>query len=252
MKILNQANGMKQLTLLFLTLFVSAAYAQDTTKTKTKATAPTSAATATTPSKKGLGIGLNLSTNGIGGQLAYSFFKSGKLMLRLEGRYFNYEQNKIPYKVGGANMLINGKANLGSIGAMVDYHPFSKSSFKLVVGYAILYNNINGIATPKDSLKMEDVVITPEMIGGVDLGIKTSQGVYVGLGFGRAVPKKRIGLSIEVGAYYIGKPTVTFKTTGMLAPSSTQESVIGSNMSEFNWLPMLNIGINLRIGKINK
>ena len=173
----------KQLTLLLLIVFGSMAYAQDSIPTPA---APVAASDPTiiTSSKKGFGIGLNLSTNGIGGQLAYSFFNSGKLSLRLEGRYFNYEQNKIPYKVGGANMLINGKANLGSISAMVDYHPFSKSSFKLVVGYAILYNNINGNATPKDSFKMEDITLTPEMIGGVDLGIKTSQGVYVGLGFG--------------------------------------------------------------------
>jgi hypothetical protein len=241
----------KQLTLLLFIVLGSMVYAQDTIP-KPKATATTSVATVATPSsKKGLGFGLNLSTNGIGGQLAYSFFKSGKLMLRLEGRYLAYQQKKIKYNVSGANLLIDGKAEIGSVGAMVDYHPFSKSSFKLVVGYAMLLNQINGLAYTTDYYKLNDIIISPEVIGGFDLGININQGAYLGLGFGRAVPKKRFGMSLEVGAYYIGKPTVTFKASGMLAPSTSQESVIGNNMSGYNWLPMLNIGLNFRLGKIN-
>ncbi len=240
----------KQLTLLLLIVFGSMAYAQDSIPTLA---APVAASnpTAISPSKKGLGFGINLSTNGIGAQLAYSFFKSGKLSLRLEGRYLTYNQNKIAYNVSGAHMLIDGKAELGSAGAMVDYHPFSKSSFKLVVGYAMLLNKINGIAYTTDYYKLNDIIISPEVIGGFDIGISVKQGAYVGLGFGRAVPKKRFGMSIEVGAYYIDKPTVNFKAKGMFAPTSSQESVIGGNMAAYNWLPMLNIGFNFRLGKIN-
>jgi hypothetical protein len=239
----------KLLTLLLLIVFGSMAYAQDTIPTPAAAVA--SIPTAITASKKGLGIGLNLSTNGIGGQVAYSFFKSGKLALRLEGRYFAYTQNKIAYNVSGAHLLIDGKAELGSAGAMVDYHPFSKSSFKLVVGYAMLLNKINGIAYTTDYYKLNDIIIPPEIVGGFDMGISVKQGAYVGLGLGRAVPKKRFGMSLEVGAYYIGEPTVTFKAKGMFAPSTSQESVIGNNMSVYTWLPMLNIGLNFRLGKIN-
>lgn len=237
-------------TLLLLTLFGSAVFAQDTIQ-KPKAPATTSVAIATSPSKKGLGIGLNLSTNGIGGQLAYSFLKSGKLSLRLEGRYLTYKQNKIKYNVSGSSLLIDGKAEIGSAGAMIDYHPFSKSSFKLVVGYAMLLNQINGTAYTDQYYKLNDIVISPEVIGGFDMGIKVNSGAYIGLGFGRAVPKKRFGMSLEVGAYYIDKPTVTFKAKGMFAPTSSQESVIGGNMATYNWLPMLNIGLNFRLGKIN-
>lgn len=48
-------------------------------------------------------------------------------------------------------------------------------------------------------------------IGGTGYAVKP----YVGVGYGRAVPDKRVGFSIDLGAQYQGKPTVWARGEGV-------------------------------------
>lgn len=198
-----------------------------------------------------LGVGLNLSTNGIGGQLAASFLKNGKLAARLEGRYLTTSLNNYEAAVSGTKLVANATVKLGSIGAMVDYHPFG-NGFKLTAGYALLLNDISAVAITKDSTKYGDISIPPNEVGDISFGLSVKPSPYIGLGFGRAVPKKRFGFTFEIGAYYTGAPEVTFKSTGMLEPTSANEPILRENLSGLTWWPVMNFGFNFRLGKIDK
>jgi len=200
--------------------------------------------------KKGFGAGLNLSTNGIGAQVAYSILDNGKLAARLEGRYLSIGLNNYEAAVSGTKLVADATVKLGSIGAMVDYHPFG-NAFKLVAGYALLLNDVSAVAITKDSSKFGDVAIPPNEVGDIKFGMTVKPSPYIGLGFGRSVPDKRFGFSFEIGTYYTGSPEITFKTTGMLEPTSANEPILRENLSGLTWWPVMNFGFNFKIGKIN-
>jgi hypothetical protein len=239
----------KQLTLLLLMVLGSMVYAQDTIP-KPKAPAKASVTADATPSKKGLGIGLLSSTNGLGGHLSYSFLSSGKLIARLEGGYLNYTLKDYGFKFGKTSMLVNGPLKFGSVGLYADWHPFG-NSFKLTGGFAYMLNNISTTSYLKDSTKQGDITIAPNEVGSIAIELKPNAiAPYIGLGFGRAVPKHRVGVSFEMGMFYIGEPEVKFVTTGMLTPTGlTEEKKLRANMSEFKWLPKLSLSINIKLTK---
>lgn len=67
------------------------------------------------------------------------------------------------------------------------------------------YNNAN----PDNMIGYElgDYLLTPDENGNVSAEIKTASfKPYIGLGFGRAVPKKRIGFMFEAGVQFWGSP----------------------------------------------
>ncbi|NBV04297.1 MAG: hypothetical protein EBS08_01320 [Cytophagia bacterium] len=61
---------------------------------------------------------------------------------------------------------------------------------------------------------------------------------YVGLGFGRAAPKHRLGLGLDLGAYYIGPPKPEILATGMVKRTSEQSATLQENLKDFQWLPV--------------
>lgn len=108
---------------------------------------------------------------------------------------------------------------------LFDVFPFKSSSFHITAGAyfgssAIIkaYNKEDGLlqdiadynAThPGQEIGYElgDYLLTPDDKGNISAEIKTASfKPYVGLGFGRAVPKKRIGFMFEAGVQFWGSP----------------------------------------------
>jgi len=198
---------------------------------------------------KGSAIGLNLATNGIGLQFAQNIGGTKMFAIRAGGMYMPFKLTNYEYNFDGTKLVINGDIKLGAIQALVDFHPF-KNALKITGGLAYLLTNINATAQVKDSVSQGDIMISPDEVGQIDVGIKVGPICpYIGLGFGRAVPKTRFSFNFEIGGYYITKPQVSFKTSGMLEPTSSQEKVLQDNMKGFTWLPMMNFGFNFKIGK---
>ena len=58
-------------------------------------------------------------------------------------------------------------------------------------------------------MKLGDYLLTPDASGNAKATLKTkSFRPYVGIGFGRAVPHKRIGFKFDLGAMFWGTPNV--------------------------------------------
>jgi hypothetical protein len=101
--------------------------------------------------KNRFGVGVNISTNGIGAQLAYSILKKSKLIARVEGRYYYSDIKDKEVIFQQTPMIVNGYIKRGSLGFMLDYHPFG-NSFKLSSGFAILFNEINNVVKIKKEI----------------------------------------------------------------------------------------------------
>lgn len=173
--------------------------------------------------KNRFGLGANISTNGIGAQLAYSIMKRNILIASVEGRYYYSEIKDREVIFQQTPMLVNGYIKRGSIGFLVDYHSFG-NSFKLTTGFAILLNEVNNVAKLRDSSVQGNINISPDEVGSINIGCNIKPSPYFGIGFGKSVPKKRVGFSFEIGIYYTGIPNVTYETTKLLEPTRNYPS----------------------------
>ncbi len=108
---------------------------------------------------------------------------------------------------------------------LFDVFPFKRSSFHITAGAyfgssAIIkaYNKEDGLLQDiadynrdypdqKIGYELGDYLLTPDDNGNIKAEIKTASfKPYIGLGIGRAVPKKRIGFMFEAGVQFWGSP----------------------------------------------
>lgn len=214
--------------------------------------------------KNRFGVGVNISTNGIGAQLAYSILKKSKLIARVESRYFYSDIKDREVTLQQKPMIVNGFIKRGSLGFMLDYHPFG-NSFKITAGYALLFKEVNNIAKLRDSTEQGSIKISPDEVGYILTSYTLNPSPYFGIGFGKSVPKKRFGVSFELGFFYSGTPNFEYKTTQLLEPMSKNSISNQSFVFVDDWyydiipvfpkntysiLPVLNLGLNIKLGKI--
>lgn len=117
---------------------------------------------------------------------------------------------------------------------LFDVYPFKRSNFHVTVGAYFgssdivkIYNREDGLLlglsdfnkkvdegsfpanVKKVGVELGDYLLTPDEKGNVEAKIKTASfKPYVGIGFGRAVPKKRVGFMTEIGCQFWGTPKV--------------------------------------------
>ena len=169
------------------------------------------------------------------------FKASGKLNLgidanksiqNLKSEYSSFLGNiDVPNKVE-----VEGKFNNTTWHFLIDVYPFgAKSSFHATVGAYFgpkkvinLYNKQQGLLAPVNQwnnavidnnlgvenmagVELGDYFITPNPDANGDVAGRIEVAgfrPYLGLGFGRAVPKKRIGCQFDMGVQFWGRPDV--------------------------------------------
>lgn len=197
----------------------------------------------------GWGLGLRLSTNGPGIELGKRLTKEDKLFARVYYTKFSTAMNNLEIPFDGNVVKANVEIELGGAAMLLDWHPF-KNAFKISAGLGYLQLGVSGGGKLRDSSKIGLIPISPEELGEINASISPKKiAPYVGIGFGRAVPKHRVGFGFEIGTYYIGEPEVSFKTTKLLEPSSSNEAVLKSNMSAYNWLPQISFNLTIKLAK---
>lgn len=177
-------------------------------------------------------LGVSAGTDGIGFQLAVPL----GYHLALRGGYnfmpkFNYKKGvnlgtdvdfvDYPNK---QNVDIEGKVNMGDISVLLDYYPFNRGTFRITAGAYfgqekfVEANNANVFlkqsAWGNKGLELGTgaepyTMVSDAATGNVKADVKVkSFKPYVGIGFGRAVPKHRVGMQFDLGVQFWGKPEV--------------------------------------------
>lgn len=179
-----------------------------------------------------------------------------------------------------SNIDVEGKLSFFNWKFLFDIYPFKKSSFHLTVGAYIgtknlveVYNtepgvlsrineanqNIDaynetpaGILSPVKNIGLElgDYLLTPDENGNADAQIRVNSfKPYVGLGFGRAVPKKhRFNVQGEFGVMFWGSPKLYSQDHEI-----TKEDIDGdggdflNTLSKISVYPVLNLRFTYRI-----
>lgn len=192
-----------------------------------------------------LSVGLNVGTTGIGADIAmpatrFLDIEAGiSIMPKIKyntNLHLNLSTSAInpilPTPIDLDDIPAQGKLKMINGKLMINFYPIVVSSFHISVGayfgsteVAEIYNTIDGQLLPiyqantfiKDNnlpfdeigLTVGDYQLTPDINGNVRATLKSNNfKPYVGLGFGRAVPKKRIGFKFDLGAMFWGSPEV--------------------------------------------
>ena len=174
-------------------------------------------------------IGANIGTTGWGVDLAtpigkYFALRAGVTIMpnysmteevdvTLNGGQYNYEYE--------TSMDIEGSIGRISNEVLLNIYPFTRSSFFLTGGAAFSGDKLiklKGHSAELEELQSKaenagieigDYIIPVDKKGYVSGGIKVSSfRPYLGLGFGRIVPKKRVGFLFELGFQFHKTPEV--------------------------------------------
>jgi hypothetical protein len=188
---------------------------------------------------------------GLGLELSYLILPAHRLYLRGGTSYigyaklYNFEYNTRSF------IKIDPALRLGLVYAGIDYLPFKKSSFYATVGVGYTYNVKTAVIAYTDTgLDISGTFISAEDFGKINFEIKWNKVVpFIGIGIGRAVPKKRVGLSAELGTYYIGSPKLSMEYTGILEITNIDEALpkIEKNMAGYAFLPYLMVKLKYGI-----
>ena len=155
----------------------------------------------------------------------------------------DFEIEDVEIKSDIVDILANVDISIVDVG--IEYLPFKNSSFKLTAGVGILNKvNLNGIATYNEDIVFGDVVITNEDAGQIIADVTwTDVAPYVGLGFGRAIPKNRLGFGIEFGSYITNSPEIDLTATNLLENTASQKENLQKSLEDFKFIPRLQIRI---------
>ena len=183
-------------------------------------------------------------------------------------------QYGLPTSAHNINTDIDASASLNFINAKIlaDYYPSARRPFHLTFGlyignsrlikanggieegYRVLevlnmfeYNYMDDPFSISDNSKYQ---ITGRDIKNIDLAFKTqSVKPYLGFGFGRAVPKKMIGVRFDMGAYYMGTPKLS--SANINIQNTINEELEASDVADLlkyvSFYPVLSLKINFRL-----
>lgn len=136
---------------------------------------------------------------------------------------------------------LQGKLNMGDFKLLVDWYPFKNSSFHATAGFFIGRGTVVEVNNKRPFIKqgydagielgdasanvnhgMSRYTLKPFADGSLKIEGKVNPfKPYLGVGFGRVVPKGRIGVQCDFGIQFWGKPEV-YGNMEYIDPSSGQ------------------------------
>ena len=212
-----------------------------------------------------MSVGLTLGTTGIGLDLAAPV--TDYLQVRAGYNFFSgikYSED-VDYRAKGKPTRGKTKAEgtnyMGTGHLLVDVYPFPDYTFHATAGFYIGTDEVVKLENTSPVLDFDEgegIVIGDHIVGfdrdGYAHGaIKVNKfRPYVGIGFGRSVPRKRFGVSGDFGVQFWGKPKVYEKQTGMDLEVKKEDLGDDSNkyydvISKFSVWPVVTLRLTYRI-----
>jgi hypothetical protein len=238
--------SMKKFTILLSLLFLLsfAAHAQDAGS----ASEP-EPSTASADADRSYGMVAHAGLLGYGADFATRV--NPHLILRAGVNFFQLEGFEDVRELAGRSVLIVASNNTLSFDMMGEYYPWQKSSFKLLFGASYIQSlTANAMIMVTDPMMFGEIELTPEQVGEMEIELAYGgMAPFLGIGFGRSIPNKRIGLGLEVGTFYIGSPSVNMNASELLEPSASaeQEKSFEKSFRTLSWLPVVKFRLAVRL-----
>ena len=224
-----------------------------------------------------LGVSLNGSTTGIGVTLSTPLAKHFVLRGGYQFSFLSYKHRYDfePIDIDGEviftmpDITLSAKMNSGSAHMMVDWVPFKQGAGNFFVsagffvgrsdilaGYGQLDMNDPAIKDLEEDGLLQDLEIdfgNNAVYIGTDGRMNATMNVnrfrpYVGIGWGQAIPKKRVGFRFELGTIFMGRPEIT--------SSNLRSGTVGGESSKiknfkrmFTTFPLISFQLTYKVFK---
>ncbi|GAA4418251.1 hypothetical protein GCM10023187_51490 [Nibrella viscosa] len=166
-----------------------------------------------------------------------------QLAVRLGGSYLAYRKMMRLAAGEGSTLALYPDAVLGIGQATAKWFPYRQTPFFLTAGGGYTWHpELNFRLEADNKLTFGGLEMTPEDVGTVTASLRWNRLLgYAGFGYGRAIPRRRIGLSIELGCYYLGAPRVNLDYEGFLETTTLRDEMVKvqKNMTNYRYLPSL-------------
>lgn len=176
------------------------------------------------PSPGRLAVSASVGTTGVGAQVTGEILpgltaRAGVTVLPLSISY-TYRNAFVvneggTHPVGGRVAIpMEAEAEIFNGNVMLDFFPAADSWFHLTAGLLVGGERaltVRGHAERIDvAVEIGDLTIRPDVRGHLEAWIRTRRlKPYAGIGFGRTIPRRRLGFNTELGLMFQGAPTVT-------------------------------------------
>ncbi|MGM9760300.1 MAG: hypothetical protein ACI30I_09365 [Parabacteroides sp.] len=214
-----------------------------------------------------LGVGVSASTLGIGVDVAtpvgnYLALRGGvsfmpgitvkdQVDVTLQGL------ENIPGYSSSASMDVEGSLKRATGEILLNLYPFRSNGLFIAAGASFGGNKLVKLSGHSDAmrdliaaggsagLEIGDVTIPVDKNGDVDGGLKVSSvRPYVGIGYGRAVPSKRVNFLLDLGVQIHGTPEVYAETGNVSDLMREADNDFTDIINHFKVYPVLKLRIS--------
>jgi hypothetical protein len=195
-------------------------------------------------------IGATVGTLGAGGEASYLAYDY--LVLRATASYVELGCSQIGMVYAGASCDHDYKITGLFAGGMMDIHPF-QGGWRLSTG--VRYTDLEAKASTKDSMTFNGQSYSSDQIGAVKITIKNSSQAapYIGFGYDSSHYSESgagIKLGFEVGALYLGDPSVSITTEksipGLSADIAKETALLKDDYGKYlNFYPIAMISARI-------
>lgn len=123
-------------------------------------------------------------------------------------------------------------------------------SFNVQLGGAY-FTQLKGKMTSrlKNPYQYGDILVDPDLVGTItaDVHWKKTVNPYAGIGWSNIVIDNHFSMNVDLGMYYLSKPTVSMTADGLLEENVNNAATIQKNIENYRYLPRLEIGFSYRI-----
>lgn len=195
-------------------------------------------------------VQINVST--LGGGLEGSFrFTARPVSIRAGLNYIAFKK-PLQFETDKDSYL-NVQPDLysGHLYVLGDYHFLKKRWLRATVGLA--YAPFQRYATFLDTdgdLKLGEMTIPENEFGNTDLEIRWNRlKPYLGLGVGRQVMRKRVGVGMDLGVFHLGSPRLRLNYEGFLETTTIDEELLKMerNMRGYRFYPYVSVQVRYRL-----
>ena len=174
-----------------------------------------------------IGVGASVGTEGFGFDLAMPVTRWAAVRVGITKNPDLKYSHEIEAKVKGEDKNIKIEAKLNdeiNYKVLVDLYPFKSSSFHLTGGAYLGPKNVVSVYNAEPFLDEKDwgttgveigeYRITSDENGNISANLECEKELkpYVGIGFGYAVPKRRLNVTFDMGAKFWGEPSIYMNT----------------------------------------
>ncbi|RYD56526.1 MAG: hypothetical protein EOP56_12590 [Sphingobacteriales bacterium] len=172
---------------------------------------------------------------------------SDRMNLRFGGNIFTFKTTRV-FTVDAGRSRASGTASIG----FNNLHVFAEGKvtpkFRFVGGLAVFYrSDIYIYGKMLDGIVSNGKNLTAEEAGALTIGVEWKQfAPYLGIGLFRDMPLGKFNANLDLGTYYIGKPTTKWLASGPDAQAKIEEYEKQAEdvLAAFQWYPVLQLNIN--------